>query len=247
MRLNRFLAAAGFGSRRSCEDLIREGVVMVNGHRIDQLATSVEPGDDVRVRGKIARAAVPTYVLLHKPKGFVVSRDDERGRRTVFDLLPPDLRSLAHAGRLDKDSEGLLLLTNDGDLTQALTHPSHGVEKEYEVQIDKPFDPAHGAKLVRGFHIEGGRAKFEHVAALAPTRLKVILKQGLKRQIRLMLYDVGYEVKRLARTRIGPIKMTGLPPGAYRFLSAAEVAALRQAVATKTPRPERPARRPRKA
>ncbi len=244
MRLNRFLAAAGFGSRRSCEELILAGDVIINGHRIDRLAVSVQPDDDVRVRGKIARVAVPVYLLLHKPKGFVVTHDDERGRRTVFDLLPPEHRSLMHVGRLDKDSEGLLLLTNDGDLTQALTHPSHGIEKEYEVQIDKGFDPAHAAKLLRGFHIEGGRAKFEQVVAVAPMRLKVVLKQGLKRQIRLMLYDLGYEVKRLVRTRIGTVRLTGLPPGTYRPLTGTEVASLREASARKAARPpRRPPRR----
>ena len=163
MRLNRFLAAAGLGSRRSCDALIASGAVVINGHKIDQLATQVEDGDDVRVKGRPVRAALPVHILLNKPKGFVVTRSDERGRRTVYDLLPPEFSTLCHVGRLDKESEGLLLLTNDGALAQKLTHPSHEIEKEYEVTLDKPFEAKHAEKLLRGFHIEGGRAKMENV------------------------------------------------------------------------------------
>jgi len=226
MRLNRFLAAAGLGSRRSCEDLIASGAVVINGSRVEKLATVVADGDDVRVHGRIIRVARPIYVLFHKPRGFVVTKSDERGRRTIYDLLPPEFSSLFHVGRLDKDSEGLLLLTNDGDLAQKLTHPSHGIEKEYEVTLDKSFDPAHSAKLIKGIFIEGGRGRFERVNILGPARVRVVLRQDIKRQIRLMFYDMGYEVERLKRTRIGSVDDHGMPPGSFRHITPRELQSL---------------------
>ncbi|HEY5753654.1 MAG TPA: pseudouridine synthase [Chthoniobacterales bacterium] len=228
MRLNRYLAAAGFGSRRSCESLITEGKVTINGKVVRELATTVAPADHVKVNGKLARVEQPVYVALHKPRGYVTTLDDELGRRTIEDLLPRSLPRLFHVGRLDKDSEGLLLLTNDGELSQRLTHPRFKVEKEYEVLLDKPFDPALTEKLKRGIVLEQGRARMEQVRFVAPNHLKVILLQGMKRQIRLMFYDLGYEVKRLCRTRIGPVLLGQLPAGGHRLLTEREVSQLRQ-------------------
>jgi len=242
MRLNRFLAAAGFGSRRSCDSLIASGAVSINGHYIDKLATVVQSGDDVRVNGRQAKAALPVYLLFNKPKGVIVSKADERGRRTVFDMLPPNYANLFHVGRLDKESEGLLILTNDGDLAQKLTHPTHEVEKEYEVTLDKAFDSGDAARMLKGIYIEGGRAKFERIRSIAPMRLKVVLRQGIKRQIRLMFYDRGYEVERLVRTRIGQIRDPEMPAGTYRILQSEEVAALRNGGKEK-PKPQARARR----
>lgn len=226
MRLNRFLAAAGFGSRRACEALILDGKVSINGHFIRELATTVQPDDDVRVAGKPAKFTPLAYLLLHKPKGFVCTRSDERGRSTVFDLVPAHLGRLFHVGRLDMDSEGLIILTNDGALAQRLTHPAHEVEKEYEILLDKPFDGELIPKFLKGFHIEGGRARAERLRIIAPRHVKIVLRQGLKRQIRLMFYKFGYEVKRLMRIRIGPIEMDKLKPAHWRQLNAREVAAL---------------------
>lgn len=228
MRLNRFLASAGLGSRRSCEALVSSGAVSINGKRIQNLATQVADGDDVRVNGRAVRTAAKTAVLFNKPRHFTTTRSDERGRRTIYDILPAEFSTLFHVGRLDRESEGLLLLTNDGDLAQRLTHPSHRIEKEYEVELDKPFDPAHAAKLLRGFHIEGGKARFESLRQTGPNRIRVVLRQGLKRQIRLMLYDRGYEVERLRRTRIGRITDHKLPPGAWRHLAKKELDQLRE-------------------
>jgi 23S rRNA pseudouridine2605 synthase len=227
MRLNRFLAAAGFGSRRACEALIRDGKISINGHFTRDLATIVRPGDDVRVAGKSPPRPAPlVYIALHKPKGILSTVSDERKRATVFDFLPAHFGRLFHVGRLDKDSEGLLLLTNDGALSQRLTHPAHEVEKEYEVHLDKPFEPQLAAKLLRGFLIEGGRAKVERIHIVAPTFVRVVLRQGLKRQIRLMFFRLGYEVKRLVRTRIGALRLGVLPPGHWRLLEQREVALL---------------------
>jgi 23S rRNA pseudouridine2605 synthase len=228
MRLNRFLATAGYGSRRACEALIRDGKVSINGHFVRDLATIVRPGDDVRVAGKPPpRPARPAYILLHKPKGVVCTRSDERKRTTIFDFVPSHFGRLFHVGRLDKDSEGLILLTNDGALSQRLTHPAHEVEKEYEVLLDQPFDAQKIPRLLRGVVIESGRARAERVRILGPTAVSVVLRQGLKRQIRLMFLKLGYEVKRLVRTRIGGLKLGVLQPGQWRVLDQREVAILK--------------------
>jgi len=237
MRLNRYLAAGGLGSRRSCEALISSGAVVINGHRIETLSTQVEEGDDVRVNGRRIQVSAPVCLLLNKPKGFVVSRSDELSRKTIYDLLPPEFSTLSHVGRLDKESEGLLLLTNDGGLNQKLTHPSHEIEKEYEVTLDKNYNPEDTAKLLKGIYIEGGRGRFEKVRIVGPNRLQVTLRQGIKRQIRLMFYDLGYEVERLVRTRIGRLIDPKMPLGTYRRLTKQEVASLSE----KTNSPRKPA------
>ncbi len=227
MRLNRFLASAGLGSRRACDDLIREGRVSINGQAVDNLATFVSPADSVRVGRRVVRPKSHTYVLLNKPAGYVCTRSDELKRKNIFDLLPDDIGRLFHVGRLDKDSEGLIVLTNDGDLSQELTHPSHQVEKEYDVILDKSFDPTLIDKLLKGVFIEGGRAKMESVRMINPTKLTVILRQGLKRQIREMLWVAGeYRVKRLTRTRIGQLTDPKLKTGHWRPLRRPEIEAL---------------------
>jgi 23S rRNA pseudouridine2605 synthase len=236
MRLNRFLASAGLGSRRSVEALIREGRVRLNGHVVTDLATTVGPGAVVKVGNRVVHAQHVIHAILHKPRGVVVSADDERGRRTIYELLPREWPRVFHVGRLDKESEGLLIVTNDGDLALKLTHPRYKIDKEYEVTLDKPFDPAHREKLLRGFHIPGGRAKVEALHRTALDTLRLVLRQGIKRQIRLMLYELGYEVETLRRIRIGPIGLGELRPGEWRMLDPREVQALRNDRAA-APRP----------
>lgn len=239
MRLNRFLASAGLGSRRACETLISDGLVRINGKTISDLSTQVLPGDAVIVRGKKIESQSLAYLALYKPKGILTTCADPQGRATVVELLPPHFGRLFHVGRLDKDSEGLLILTNDGALAQKLTHPAHLIDKEYEVVIDKPFNPDHRAKLLTGLYIEGGKAKMESVHELASTKLKIVLRQGIKRQIRLMLYRMGYEVVKLKRTRIGHLKLADMTPGEYRMLRKEEVRMLLEESAPK----KRPVRR----
>ena len=231
MRLNRFLASAGLGSRRGVEELIKSGRVRINGRVIDDLATQVGPEDSVKVGSRVIHTQHTLHAALHKPRGFLCTADDERGRRTIFELLPEKWPRVFHVGRLDRDSEGLMLVTNDGDLALRLTHPRFHVEKEYEVGLDKVFEAAHREKLLRGFHIAGGRAKAEQVSEIKPQLIRVVLRQGLKRQIRLMFYELGYEVVHLRRVRIGPLKLGHLRPGEWRLLTPKELALLRGPVA----------------
>jgi 23S rRNA pseudouridine2605 synthase len=227
MRLNRFLASAGLGSRRGVEELITTGQVRINGRAVTDLATQVGPNDAVKVGSRLLRTEQKITVLLNKPPGYVCTASDERDRKTIFQLLPPNWPRLYHVGRLDKDSEGLLLVTNDGELSLALTHPRYKIEKEYEVLLDKPFNPKDREKLLKGFHIIGGRAKAEWVEILAPTHLRLVLTQGIKRQIRLMLYDLGYEVERLARIRLGSLRIGEMHPGEWRLLTSKEIGSLK--------------------
>lgn len=241
IRLNRYLAAAGLGSRRSVEALISEGRVKINGKPVEGLGTLVAVGDVVKVGSKTVSPQETVHAVFFKPKGVLCTAEDERDRPTIFNYLPDDWPRVYHVGRLDKDSEGLLIVTNDGNLSLALTHPRFKVEKEYEVTLDKPFNPVHAAKLLKGFHIEGGRAKMDSLAQTAPNKLRVTLSQGIKRQIRLMLYDCGYEVENLRRTRIGTVRILKLRPGMWRMLSAKELSDLK---AGRSPEPRPESRRP---
>ncbi len=223
MRLNRFLSQCGLGSRRSSELLVLEGRVAINGKLIKDLATNVGDEDQVAVDGKPARPETGIVIALNKPRGYICSRSDEKDRMTIYALLPKPLQTLHHVGRLDKDSEGLLLLTNRGDLSHHLIHPSKGAEKEYEVIVDKPLDQAVMARLVKGMITEEGYAKSERAWMDSEYRCHVVLKQGLKRQIRLMFYQLGFEVVRLVRVRIGWLELKGLQRGGWKQLSSTEV------------------------
>jgi 23S rRNA pseudouridine2605 synthase len=229
MRLNRFLASAGLGSRRGVEELIQSARVKINGRVVVDLATQVGPEDVVKVGSRVVRAETTLSAMLFKPKGYLCTASDERDRRTIFDLLPDNWPRVYHVGRLDMESEGLLIVTNDGALSLALTHPSHQIDKEYEVGLDRPFDPAHRDKMLRGIRIEGGLAKAEQVQILAPKVLRIVLQQGIKRQIRLMCYSLGYEVTQLRRVRVGSLRLTPLKPGQWRMLSPREVSTLKNA------------------
>src|SRR5881398_3337680 len=219
MRLNRFLAAAGVGSRRHCDELIASGRVTINGETCTDF--SAQPGgrDHVKVNGKLVHVAPPLTIMLHKPARFVSTRKDRHARDTVFDLLPQKFSRLFNIGRLDAQTEGLLLLTNDGELAQRLTHPRHKIDKEYAVTLDRPWDPALAPKLLRGVFLNGQRAKIEKIHSVSPTRLRVVLRQGINRQIHRMFEVVGYRVKHLLRLRIGNLRLAYLPRGHWRVLT----------------------------
>ncbi|MBX7207833.1 MAG: rRNA pseudouridine synthase [Verrucomicrobiaceae bacterium] len=223
MRLNRYLSLCGISSRRGSEQVILDGRVTINGEVCRELATQVETDDRVSVDGKPVRTALGVVIALHKPKGYLCTRGDTHDRATIYDLLPSRFQTLHHVGRLDQDSEGLILLTNRGELSQRLSHPSQGVEKEYEVTLDQEPDSAALAKLTRGVLTAEGFAKAERAWQAGPRKVHVILKQGLKRQIRLMFYRLGYEVERLIRIRIGWLQLKGMSRGDWRELTEAEI------------------------
>ncbi len=223
MRLNRYLSQCGVASRRGAEEIILGGRVSINGHVITELATQVQPEDKVVVDGSPVRTETPVVLVLNKPKGYLCSRGDKEDRMTIYDLLPLKYQNLHHVGRLDKDSEGLILLTNRGDLSHRIIHPSQGAEKEYEVVVDQALNPDVMAKLVKGMMTEEGFARAERTWMDGDYRAHIVLKMGLKRQIRMMLYYLGYEVTRLTRIRIGWLKLHGLARGAYKELTPTEV------------------------
>jgi len=226
LRLNRFLAAAGVGSRRHCDELIAAGRVTINGQVCTNFSAQPDARDHVKVDGKLVHIAPALSIMLHKPAGFVSTRKDQHARNTVFDLLPKKFSRLFNIGRLDAQTEGLLLLTNDGDLAQRLTHPRYKIEKEYEVTVDRPWDPALAPKLLRGVFLDGQRAKIARLHSISPTRLRVVLRQGINRQIRRMFEAVGYRIKYLLRVRIGNLRLSDLPRGHWRALTKRELQSL---------------------
>ena len=228
MRLNRFLAAAGLGSRRHCDELIASGRVTINGKTCTDFSVQPAARDHVKVHGKLVRAAATFTIMLHKPSGFVSTRKDRHARDTVFDLLPEKFSRLFNVGRLDTQTEGLLLLTNDGELAQQLTHPRFKVDKEYEVTLDRPWNSAFTPKLLRGIVLDGQRARITQLRSLSPTRVRVILRQGINRQIRRMFQALGYRVKRLVRIRIGSLWLGDLLCGHWRALTKNELRSLEE-------------------
>src|ERR1700745_1811784 len=226
MRLNRFLAAAGIGSRRPCDELIAGVRVTINGKTCTDFSAQPSGRDHVKVNGKLVHVAPALTIMLHKPAGFVSTRRDPHARDTVFDLLPAKFSRLFNIGRLDAQTEGLLLLTNDGSLAQRLTHPRYKIEKEYEVTLDRSWDPALAPKLLRGIFLDGERARIVRLHSTSPVRLRVVLRQGINRQIRRIFEAVGYHVKGLVRIRIGPVRLGDLPRGHWRALTKRELKSL---------------------
>ena len=229
MRLNRFLAAAGVGSRRQCDQIIAAGRVTINGQICTDFSVQPAPRDHVKVDGRLVHVQTPLSIVLHKPAGYVSTRSDAHARDTIFDLLPAKFEQLAHAGRLDAQSEGLLVLTNDGDLAQRLTHPRFKVDKEYLVTLDKAWDKTLTPRLLKGMILDGERARIAELHPLGPTRLRVILRQGINRQVRRMFEAVGYHVKHLVRVRVGSLHLGDLPRGHWRPLTGRELAAIKRA------------------
>jgi pseudouridine synthase len=237
-RLQKILARAGYGSRRTCEQLIRQGRVRVNGQAVTLLGTQADPEFDViEVDGK--RVSLPrehTYILLHKPAGVVTTRCDAHAARTVMHLLQDVTAPVFPVGRLDADTTGALLLTDDGELAYRLTHPRYGVPKTYLVEVRGAVGEEAIRRLQEGVPLEDGvtapaqvhRARY--VTERKTTLLRLTIHEGRKRQVKRMCQAVGHPVVRLHRERFGPLTLRNLPAGAWRYLTAEEVVALQRAV-----------------
>jgi pseudouridine synthase len=225
-RLNKFLAACAIGSRRGSDELIKEGRVEVNGQICVNPGTRIGPADHVKVDGRRVITKLPVVVAFHKPRGYVCSKSDELGRDTIYTFLPPSLHHLHHVGRLDRDSEGLLILTNDGDLTQQLMHPSKSMEKEYHVTSNQAFENAHLDQFLIGIYTPEGKLKAKAVERQSARRIKIILEHGAKRQIRVMFETLGYQVTKLLRVRIGSLWLGDLASGDSQALTESEIAML---------------------
>jgi pseudouridine synthase len=217
-RLQKFLSAAGVASRRHAEDMIKAGLVKVNGKKVTQMGVKIDPAvDKITVNNK--RVAMPDqliYLAMNKPKRCVTTRQDPRKRKTVFDLLPSELRKVVWPiGRLDFNTEGLLLFTNDGALTQKLTHPSFEHEKEYEVKLDKELSAGRVEKIQTGMIIDGKKTAPAKLR-LQGTTVYLTIHEGMNRQVRKMFGELGYSVRNLKRVRVGKLKLADIPSGRYK-------------------------------
>ena len=229
IRLQKFLAQAGVASRRNSEELIVGGRVSINGRIATELGVRVDPRkDDVRVDGKRIRPAKSQWYALNKPRGFMSTRSDPEGRRTLYELVPSPMHRLFHVGRLDFDSEGLVLLTNDGDTAHRLLHPRYGVDREYDVELKEQIDDTALEQLRRGVQLDDGRARAHTVRRKGGRRVVLTLREGRKREVRRMFAELGYDVIRLRRVRYGPIRLGDLPAGEWRELDERELDALRR-------------------
>ena len=244
-RLQKLLSMAGVASRRAAEELILEGRVSVNGEVVRTLGSKADPSaDDIRVDGRRVRFDIRLrYIALNKPKGFVTTRKDPEGRRTVMDLLKGVREYVYPVGRLDYDSEGLLLMTSDGDLAAKLTHPRHGVERVYEAIVVGDPDEQALDTLRRGVFLDGERTAPALVrrggsvgkGRQETSKLMITLQEGRNRQVRRMCAQIGHPVRKLTRVRMGPIGLGDLRAGTWRDLTTTEVDKLKKAAARSVP------------
>jgi 23S rRNA pseudouridine2605 synthase len=250
-RLNKFLAHAGVGSRRHCDSLITAGRVAVDGRRVTDLGIKIDPATQkVSVDDHPVWAERAVYWAVNKPPGYLSTNHDPAGRPLARDLVPHVEQRVYTVGRLDEASEGLLLMTNDGDLADALMHPRYGVEKTYQVLVAGKPSREDLQKLLDGVWLSEGRVRARKVRRLKPqgdsTWIRVVLTEGKNREIRRMLARLGHKVMRLKRVAIGPVQLDRLPKGKARKLSAAELTALKAAVAEAKTRVERALERARR-
>ncbi len=226
MRINKYLAQCGVASRRECDRLIAEGKVTVNG-RPAGLGDDVNDGDNIKVEGRPVSVKKNEYYLLHKPKGYLCTVSDDKGRKTVMDILGDGLGRVYPVGRLDYDSEGLLILTTDGELAQHLTHPSNEVPKTYLVKVEGRLTEADLNPIRSGIEIDGYVTKKcrAHIVETNKdyTKVELVLREGKNREIRKMFAAIGREVTLLKRTKVGELTLRGLDRGAFRKLTPAEV------------------------
>ncbi|MDB4477129.1 rRNA pseudouridine synthase, partial [Rhodopirellula sp.] len=235
-RLQRFLASAGFGSRRQCEELIEAGRVDVDGQIVTKLGSTVDGSTQkVRVDGVLLKKQKSVYYAVNKPIGVVTTNRDPQGRPRVVDLVPPDERVFP-VGRLDLSSEGLILLTNDGELAQRLTHPKFGVRKVYRVVVAGKVETETMREMRKGIYIAEGFVQVEGAKLLKSrsrsTEMEIVLREGKNREIRRILARLGHKVQSLRRIAVGPLRLGDVPPGAYRLVTSQEVEKLWTATET---------------
>ncbi len=230
-RLNKYIASSGLCSRRKADELIESGVVLVNGKRVTELGFSVQPKDKVFVNGKLIHPVRHEYYRFYKPAGYITTSEDEKGRKTIYDLIPENLHHLKPVGRLDRESTGLIILTNDGDLINELTHPSVKVPKLYRVSINGKITQNDIDKMYKGIEIEPGKKAYAEVDVLDidnnHTVMEVMLYQGLNRQIRKMFEHLGFEVLTLKRIQHATLNLDGLKRGDVKPIKPQQIKELR--------------------
>ena len=231
MRINKYIASSGFCSRRKADELIESGRVQVNGKTVTLLGYEIRTKDKVAIDGKTLRMMKLEYYRFYKPTGYITTSDDEKGRKTIYDILPDELKHLKPVGRLDKDSSGLLILTNDGNLVYELTHPSIKVAKVYRVTVDAFLKVEDLEKLAKGIEIEKGKIAYCDCEIIERTKnetlLEVTLYQGLNRQIRKMIEHIGHNVVHLKRIRHATIDLVGLKKGQYKPIKPKQIKELK--------------------
>lgn len=230
-RLNKYIASSGICSRRKADELIEQGVVSVNGKKVTELGYLVQDKDKVFVNQKLIRPVRHEYYRFYKPAGYITTCDDEKGRKTIYDLLPESMYNLKPVGRLDKDSTGLLILTNDGELINELTHPSIKVPKVYIVSVDAKMHPHEFEQMAKGIEIEPNKIAYADVTLLEAdnkhTMMQIILYQGMNRQIRKMIEYLGYQVKSLKRVQHATIQLDGLKRGEFKPIKPQQIKELK--------------------
>ena len=230
-RLNKYIASSGICSRRKADELIESGAVVVNNKKVTELGYLVDEKDKVFIDNKLIHPVKHQYYRFFKPAGYITTSDDEKGRKTIYDLIPKELWGLKPVGRLDKDSTGLLILTNDGDLINELTHPSVKVPKVYIVSIYSLISPHELEQMANGIEIEKGKIAYADIEVLEVdknrTMVRITLYQGMNRQIRKMFEYFGYEVKSLKRIQHATIQLEGLKRGEFKPIKPRQIKELR--------------------
>ena len=227
VRLNKYIAMSGKASRRKADELIEQGKVKVNGKIISELGYLVSDKDKIVIDNELIKPEKKVYIKYYKPAGYITTMSDEKGRKTIYDILPEDIKDLKPVGRLDKDSTGLLIMTNDGDLINKMTHPSVKISKIYRVVVKGKFGKTQIQMWQDGLEIEKGKVAYADARIVEyegqNTVLEVVLYQGLNRQIRKMAELVGFPVLHLKRVMHGPIDLSGLKRGQYKYLKPKQI------------------------
>ena len=229
IRINKYLSLCGLGSRRGVEDLILKGRISINGEHIRELSLTVDPDSDIIAcdNNRLYPITKKYYLILNKPKGYITTTKDERGRPTVMDLIPEKYKraGVFPVGRLDKDTEGLLLLTNDGETSYKLAHPRYEIQKEYLVELHAPLDEQTKSRIEGGISLYRKKTKPATLAFVDDNRkrVKMMIREGMKRQIKMSFLNFGYRVKSLKRCTYGPLNLSGIDTGSFRLLKTREI------------------------